>query len=263
MKKLFSLLTFLFITLQLTVAQYDHPFWLNVVYIGNSITQGVIIDMPRKNAPPVKASIYLHQQPKVGEVKYSNQGVSGKTTVDFLPETGTFFEKVKEAADQLAEDTWATLIFSIMLGTNDSAIQGPNGAPVAPETYYENMKKIIDELLQRYPESLVVLHRPVWYSPNTYNSSRYLEEGLERLQSYFPEIDRLVRMYGETYPDRVFAGDKEAFEFFKENHTKYFIPEKGNAGTFYLHPNEAGAARLGQFWGKAIYNALITKFPDR
>ncbi|MCD7938454.1 MAG: GDSL-type esterase/lipase family protein [Tannerellaceae bacterium] len=237
-------------------AQYDHPLWLNVVYIGNSITQGVLMDTPRRNAPPVKASIYLRQQEGVGEVKFSNQGASGKTTVDFLPETGTYFNNVKEAADQLKEDTWSTLIFSIMLGTNDSAIEGPNGAPVSPEAYYRNMSRIMDELLALYPGCLIVLHRPLWYSPNTHNASRYLEEGLERLQSYFPELDRLVDTYGKTHPGQVFAGDQEGFGFFQEHYADYFIPENGNSGTFYLHPNEAGATQLGRFWGKAIWNCL-------
>jgi len=256
MKRTSALFLLLFLCFSRMAAQYDHPLWLNVVYIGNSITQGVLMDTPRRNAPPVKASIYLRQQEGVGEVKFSNQGVSGMTTVDFLPETGTFFNKVKEAADQLKEDTWSTLIFSIMLGTNDSAIEGPNGSPVSPENYYRNMSRIIDELLTLYPGCLIVLHRPVWYSPNTYNNSRYLEEGLERLQSYFPQLDRLVEQYAVTHPKQVFTGDTHAFDFFKEHHEEYLLPENGNAGTFYLHPNEAGAARLGQFWGKAIFSSL-------
>ncbi|MCD8176265.1 MAG: GDSL-type esterase/lipase family protein [Tannerellaceae bacterium] len=259
MKRIIYLYVFLFTILHSSTAQYDHPFWVNVVYIGNSITQGVIMDTPRKNAPPVRASMYLYQQPNVGEVKFSNQGVSGKTTVDFLPDTGTFFEKVKVAADSLSRDTWATLIFSVMLGTNDSAIRGPHGAPVSPDNYFLNMKKIINELLDLYPECLVVLHRPIWYSPNTHNNSLYLQEGLDRLQSYFPQIDQLVDTYAQTHPERVYAGDKEAFDFFKENHKEYFFPENGNSGTFYLHPNAAGAAKLGQFWGKALYDVLIKK----
>ncbi len=236
-------------------ASHDAPFWLNIVYIGNSITQGVQIETPRKNAPPVKASIYLHTQEEVGEVKYSNQGVSGSTTADFLPGTGRLYDKVIEAADILKEDSWATLVFSIMLGTNDSSADAP-GAPVSPETYRNNLQQLIDSLLDRYPGCLVVLHRPVWYSPTTWNSWRYLEEGLSRLNSYYPQLERIVTHYQATHPQQVFMGDTEAYDFFREHPEALFIPEEGNAGIFYLHPNEAGAARLGRFWGEAIYRVL-------
>lgn len=37
---------------------------------------------------------------------------------------------------------------------------------------------------------------------------------------------------------------------------KYFTPEKGNAGIFYLHPNKEGAKILGRFWAEAIMKAL-------
>ncbi|MCC8155592.1 MAG: GDSL-type esterase/lipase family protein [Tannerellaceae bacterium] len=255
MKKIVFLLIFLSSLSGSITGQSNHPYWLNIIYIGNSITQGVQLENPRKNAPPVKASIYLHQQQEIGEVKYSNQGVSGSTTVDFLPETGTLFGNVKEVADKFTEDTWATLLFSIMLGTNDSAIEGPNGAPVSPKTYYRNMQTIINELLRLYPECIIILHRPVWYSENTYNSSRYLKKGLKRLESYYPQLKTLVKRYSRTYPHQVFLGDTEGFEFFKEN-PHYFIPEEGNAETFYLHPNQEGASKLGQLWGKAIYSTI-------
>ena len=168
---------------------------LNIVFIGNSITQGALLENPRHEAPPVKAALYLRRQPSVGTVRYSNQGVSGSTTFDFLPQTDLLFPKVVRVADQFKDETWATLIFSIMLGTNDSAITGPNGAPASPAKYYENMKTIIDKLLALYPECKIVLHRPVWYSPNTYNGAKYLEEGLNRLQSYYPELQALVLDY--------------------------------------------------------------------
>lgn len=255
MKKLLGIFLSL-VFIQSIVAQPEQPVWLSVVYIGNSITQGVMIDNPRKNAPPVKASIYLRKQPGIGEVRYSNQGVSGNTTVDFLPETGTWFPKVKAAADELYKDSWTTLVFSIMLGTNDSAVTGPNGSPVSPEQYYVNMKRIIDELLVLYPRALVVIHQPLWYSPTTYNNSIYLEEGLERLQSYTPRLDQLILDYQASHPLQVFWGDRKGYEYFRENHETLFFPEDGNAGVFYLHPNPEGAARLGELWGEAIYRVI-------
>jgi len=255
MRKLSLILLITFIA----VSVFSQESKWNIVYIGNSITQGVLIDSPAENAPPVKASIYLKNKPNIGSVRYSNQGVSGKTTVDFLPASNTFFPKVKTAADEFKDDNLAELIFSIMLGTNDSAIKGPNGAPVSAPQYYINMKAIIDELLRLYPKARFILHKPIWYSPNTYNSSMYLKAGLERLESYFSQLEALVIAYNETHPGHVFIGDTEAFDYFRINYEKELIPENGNAGTFYLHPNESGAARLGEFWGEAIYRVLKNK----
>lgn len=229
---------------------------LNIVFIGNSITQGALLEDPKHDAPPVQAALYLRKQPTVGMVRYSNQGVSGSTTLDFLPQTEKLFLNVVQAADQFKDETWATLVFSVMLGTNDSAITGPNGAPVSSDTYRENMKTIIDKLLALYPQCKIVLHRPVWYSPNTYNGAKYLEEGLNRLQSYYPELQTLVRDYAQRFPGQVFMGDTEGFDYFKEHYQDELFPEKGNAGTFYLHPNKKGAAALGGLWGKAILRHL-------
>lgn len=229
---------------------------LNIVFIGNSITQGVIMDDPEHNAPPVKAALYLTKQPPVASVKYSNQGVSGCTTVDYLPQTENLFPRAVAAADKFKDETWATLVFSIMLGTNDSAIAGPHGSPVAPSKYYENMKAIIDKLLALYPECKIVLNRPVWYSPNTYNGAKYLEEGLNRLQSYYPELQSLVLDYSKRFPGQVFMGDTDGFDYFKKNYKTDLFPEDGNAGTFYLHPNPKGAEVLGAYWGKAILKAI-------
>ena len=56
--------------------------------------------------------------------------------------------------------------------------------------------------------------------------------------------------------NRVFAGDRKAFDTFKKNYRAYLIPEKGQQGTFYLHPNEKGAQVLGRLWSEAIAAAL-------
>lgn len=234
---------------------------LNIIYIGNSITQGAMLKSPSTEAPGVQACQWLQQQPGVGTVKNSNQGASGCTTVDFLPISGTLFPKVLQATDALKEPT-STLLFSIMLGTNDSAIKGPNGAPVSPQQYYTNMQVITDELLKLYPQCLILFHRPLWYSPNTYNSAMYLKEGLRRLESYLPQLEALVSSYGQTHPQRVFMGDTDGFEYFRTNYLTAFVAEEGNAGTFYLHPTKDGAAKLGEFWGKAIYK-VIQKRADK
>lgn len=229
---------------------------VNIVFIGNSITFGAGLPKPHQDAPPVKAAVYLTKQPGIGSVKYSNRGSSGCTTVDYLPATNTLFPWATRAADKFKEETWATLIFSITLGTNDSAMKGTNGCPVAPDQYYLNMKTIVDRLLALYPNCRVVLNRPLWYSPNTYNGAMYLSEGLKRLQDYYPELMKLVDDYAHRFPGQVFMGDTEGFDYFKENHLTDFQAENGNDGIFYLHPNEKGAIKLGEFWGKAILKAV-------
>ena len=194
---------------------------LNIVFIGNSITQGVQLTSPAADAPPATAIAYLRRQSDLGTVEFSNQGHSGYTTLDFLPGTITF-TKVEEAAGAFA-DKQALLIFSVKLGTNDSAIQGPHGAPVSPDDYTQNVKTIIDKLLSDFPKAIIILQHPIWYSPNTQNGSRYLQEGLSRLQSYVPKLDSLAQSYTVINPKHVFTGDKKAFKYFKKHHLTLLI----------------------------------------
>jgi lysophospholipase L1-like esterase len=227
---------------------------LHVIYIGDSITQGAQISDPADYAPPAIASAYLQSQYAIRRMDFINEGHSGFTTVDFLPGTPAF-KQLELAASGLAGKP-GLLVFSIMLGTNDSAVKGTNGAPVSPETYYANLDAIIGALLKNYPGCKVIIHRPTWYSPNTYNGAQYLQEGLDRLQSYFPEINKLVARYRVIHPGRVFVGDTKAFGYFKKTHLTTLIPENGHRGTFYLHPNATGAKALGIFWAKAIYKRI-------
>ncbi len=230
---------------------------LKIVYIGDSITQGAHLEDPGNEAPPAQASRYIEQNRGV-KVAYRNCGVSGMTTVDFLPVRGGLFEKVKTAADELTGEK-GQLVFSIMLGTNDSANTRTTGAPVLPDVYYTNMKAIVDGLLELHPSAKFVVHCPIWYSPNTYNAAMYLKSGLERMQSYVPMLEKLVAHYAATKPGRVFFGDRQAFDFFRENHLTHVKPENGNAGTFYLHPNKDGAAALGKFWAEAVIRTIENK----
>ncbi|MCW3105639.1 MAG: lipolytic protein family [Segetibacter sp.] len=230
----------------------------NIVFIGDSITEGGGLKDKTTDAAPVKAVEYLRKEGKLGKVDFSNQGVSGYTTVDFLPSAGKAFSNVIKAADNFIA-TRDGLLFSLMLGTNDSAMDGPNGAPVSPQSYGRNLKIIIDTLLKRYPGSKVIIHHPIWYSPTTYNRSRYLDEGLKRLQSYFPVITAIVTGYTKTNRGHVFFGDEQGFNFFEKHFKEYMLHETGKAGIFYLHPNEKGASQLGVLWGKAITKALSVK----
>jgi lysophospholipase L1-like esterase len=229
---------------------------VNIIFIGNSITHGATLNDPEKEAPPVIAASYLEKQSGIGKVTISNQGISGFTSVDFLPSTATAFNKVVAAAKKFQSDETALMIFSITLGTNDSAQQGPNGSPVAPEDYRKNLEAITTRLLTDYPGCKIIINYPTWYSPNTYNSSIYLQAGLDRLQTYFPQIDALVKALQKTFPARVSVGDTQAFSYFKKHFQTDLQAEEGWQGVFYLHPNKQGAFALGEFWGKAIYKAV-------
>ena len=237
--------------------QRDKPD-LDIVFIGDSITQGVQLADATTEAPPAVAVAYLQKQKNLGIVNFSNQGHSGYTTLDFLPGTDTF-NKVEQAANAFTNKN-ALLIFSIKLGTNDSAIQGPHGAPVSPDDYQKNLKTIADKLRADFPKAIIIFQHPLWYSPNTHNGARYLQEGLSRLQSYIPVIDTLVNNYSSTNPKKVFVGDTKAFGYFEKHHLTDLIPENGKQGTFYLHPNKTGAAALGVFWGKAINKIVKNNF---
>jgi hypothetical protein len=256
MKQIFRLIALapvLFIALS-TSAQSPKK-ELNIVFIGNSITYGANLEHPETDAPPVIAAENLMTHTQIGTVTFANQGHGGYTTVDFLPSTGKTFGLVEDAAKTFNNKN-ALLIFSIDLGTNDSAITGPNGSPVSPQHYRENLKLISDSLLKEFPGCIIVIEKPIWYSTNTYNGAMYLAEGLNRLQSYFPEIEGLVADYAASHPNQVFLGDTRAFGYFKSHYQTDLTPEKGHQGTFYLHPNKKGAAVLGNYWGEAIYKIV-------
>jgi lysophospholipase L1-like esterase len=228
----------------------------DIVYIGNSITQGVQLSNPGEEAPPATATKYIALQKDAGTVKFLNRGRSGFTTVDFLPSDSGALKQVIDASRKLHNDAQRLLVFSISLGTNDSAEKGPKGSPVNPDAYSQNLKSIAEKLLSEFPGCRIIFQQPIWYSPNTYNGSKYMAEGLSRLQSYFPVLKSLVAKYSSSNPGQVFMGDTKAFSYFRKHYLTDLIPEKGNAGTFYLHPNKKGAEVLGDLWGKAIYKCI-------
>lgn len=250
MKFKFTPLIFLLIFSLQVSAQIKKDAKIAIVFIGNSITQGK--GGTNGFPPPTHAVNYLKEEKGIQNVSFVNVGKSGSTTLDWLPGSGKFFVLATKAADSLSMQKDHQLIFSMKLGTNDSAMEGPNGSPVSKEDYKKNLQTIINELLVKYPGSKFVLHHPIWYSTNTYNRSKYLAEGLARLESYVPEIDALIDEYKSSQPGTVFKGDTKSFKYFKKHAKELFKPEDGQAGVFFLHPNETGVAVLGKNWGKAI-----------
>lgn len=231
----------------------------NVIFIGNSITQGAQHPEPLLTAPPVQAASMLAKMLKA-EVHYKNCGVSGATTSDFRPnppEKGMHcFERVVKAIAELKQQyPSAPFVFSVMLGTNDSACTRTTDAPVSIELYESNLRIIMDELRKLAPGCLIVLHRPIYYSPNTFNGAMYLQEGLDRMNSYQPVLEKLIAESSDVY-----KGSFEAYDFFEKNHDKMCWPEKGKAGIFYLHPNVKGAKVLAKYWAKEVTKACGAYF---
>jgi lysophospholipase L1-like esterase len=225
----------------------------NIVYIGNSITYGALHKDRIKTAPPITTSAMVAKS-LGSEVEFRNCARSGATTYDFLPEGGRDWPKVAQALKEFKPKSEAgeIIVFSIMLGTNDSAIDGTTtGSPVSRADYKNNLKTIITACREVCPNAIFVLHRPIWYSPNTYNGTMYLAAGLKRVSRY---IDELIALANEF--DYIYLGDVDGFGFFEKNHKRFHVPENGNAGTFYLHPNEKGAKHLSKFWSEAIVKAI-------
>lgn len=232
---------------------------INMIYIGNSITQGAIMKEPEKNSPPARCTEFLAQAEGIGDVAMFNGGVSGRTTVDFLPGDNPLFARVVDGAEGLRHNNpQAATVFSIMLGTNDSASKGPNGSPVSDADYTRNVALIIDSLQARFPDAIFVLHRPVWYSDNTHNGAVYLAEGQRRLDGYYACLRELVGEYSQSNPGHVFMGDTAAYDHFRRTHKEEMFAENGFSGTFYLHPNPAGAKALARYWADAILRAVHT-----
>jgi hypothetical protein len=225
----------------------------DIVFVGDSITYGATLPDPVTQAASVRCFHILRQRFKMAACM-SNQGHSGHTTVDWLPSKNpsSDFQLALTAADKLESNQPGQLIFSIMLGTNDSAERGPNGSPVRPADYISNMRSIMNQFLVRYPTSIIIVHHPIWYSTNTECGALFGSIGLERLKSYLPKIDGLITEYATNNPGHVFAGDKLAFDYFSSQYLADLTPESGVQGTFYLHPNIAGAVVLGDFWAEAI-----------
>lgn len=224
---------------------------VNILFIGNSITYGAGLSNRATQGPTVMCAQKVAE--KTGrQVFFQNCGLSGSTTLNWLPKT-SLFRNASKSAESLTENG-GYLYFSIMLGTNDSAESGPTGAPVSPEDYGANLKTIVAKLHTTFPDARFIVNYPIWYSPNTHNGATYLQGGLDRLQSYHPIIDQIVpELKAEGI--EIWTGSKEAYSFF-EGKTEYFFPENGYDGIFYLHPNATGGEYLGGFWAQSIIETL-------
>ncbi len=256
MKRRLAFLVLTLMTASCALAQKGY----NMVFIGNSITYGALHEHPEKSAPPVMAATWIESQPGTGAVHCLNMGKSGRTSFDFLPgnkEKG-FFDELILKTDRLQNDfPGCQLVFSIMLGTNDSA-ERPTNSRTTVYKYHCNMTDIVETLLQRYPDAKVFLHRPIYFSVPfvTKNLSEQSVSAPKLQKRYFKSLKKICAELGDKYPGHIFIGDSKAYSYFKKNHETLFFKENGTGCTFYLHPNEEGAKELAGFWGRAIVGQL-------
>lgn len=232
---------------------------LNIVYIGNSITYGALHKDRDRTAPPAVCSKWLEGQQGIGKVYFANCGRSGRTTFNFVPIKGDknqnyFPMVVKETAKLVKGHPKAKLVFSIMLGTNDAA-ERPFNSITTPYKYHENISLIIDSLSARWPGAIFVLHKPIYHSvPFTTKNGSYMSDNSVKL---YGEYYKSCRPLAKSYPDKIFMGDKDAYDYFKKNYKTQLFHEHGRDNCdFWLHPTVEGATVLAHYWGKAILKAL-------
>ena len=250
MKRLLCLILLLLTGLCALQAQNSAKRGCNIIYIGNSITAGALHADKAKSAPPVYTSDFVGKELSA-DVNFRNCGRSGATTLDFIPQQQRDFTRVEKAIGEIKAISDEPIIFSIMLGTNDSANFGPNGSAISNEDYKNNLMTMIGRIRELAPGAMFILHRPIWYSPNTHNASQYLVAGQKRMEGY---TDVLIEMAASNKD--IYLGDCDAFDFFSRKYLKYMFAEDGKAGTFYLHPNEAGARKLARYWARAISDII-------
>lgn len=232
----------------------------NLVFIGNSITYGALHQKRELTAPPVKCAQWLSHQEGIDTVYFVNCGRSGRTTYHFLPRTAdvipagdkTYFSDVVEQTRKLVADhPGLPLVFSVMLGTNDT-VERTKNTHTSPDNYAKNLTSIIDSLLKLWPDAHVVLNKPIWYSPDyhTKGGSIATKKSLKLLSAYY---DQFAAVVANCKQGHVHIGDSEAYNYFEQHWSTDINEEKDARGkSYWLHPNEQGAEKLAQFWGKAI-----------
>ena len=267
MKRLLFFLSLIICHLSFSFAQQS----ANIVFIGNSITYGALHQQRELTAPPAQCGLWLSAQPNIDTVYVANCGRSGKTTYHFLPVKAdvipagdpTYFPDVVKSTRALANaHPGLPLVFSIMLGTNDS-VERKHNAHTTPDNYVNNLCAIIDSLLILWPEAHVVLNKPIWYTPDyvTKNGSVASKKSQQLIQEYYRCFDKVV---ARCKSGHVHVGDADAFDYFKKHWRTDIFEEKDARGrSYYLHPNEQGAKKLAEYWGKALLLVLNSATPSR
>ena len=165
-----------------------------------------------------------------------------------------------------ANPTWLP-VFSIMLGTNDSASAGTNNSPagtVTPAVYQAKMTALVGQFLADFPSAKVFVHAAPYYTPNTHNGATYEQAGLSALYSYRAAAAAAVASFATSNPKQVFVGDTYSFQYYAQNYAAELQADtSGPNGVFYLHPSGSagsngfvGTQSLGEMHAQAIAQGL-------
>ena len=256
MKRLLLLFSLVIFHLSFVYAQRS----ANIVFIGNSITYGALHEQREQTAPPIQCARWLCQREDIDTVYFRNCGRSGRTTYHFLPRAEdvipagdkTYFGDVVSKTRELVKaHPSLPLVFSIMLGTNDT-VERPKNKHTEPDDYAKNLITIIDSLLKLWPDAHVVLNKPIWYYPDyhTKGGSIASKKSLKLIDTYYHQFPQVV---DKSKAGHVHIGDADAYAYFEQHWQTDIVEEKDARGnSYWLHPNEQGAGRLAEFWGKAL-----------
>lgn len=265
MKRLLLLFSLVIFHLSFVYAQRS----ANIVFIGNSITYGALHEQREQTAPPVQCARWLCQREDIDTVYFRNCGRSGKTTYHFLPcaedvipagDKTYFGDVVSKTRELVKAHPSLPLVFSIMLGTNDT-VERPKNKHTEPDDYAKNLITIIDSLLKLWPDAHVVLNKPIWYYPDyhTKGGSIASKKSLKLIDTYYHQFPQVV---AKSKAGHVHIGDADAYTYFEQHWKTDIVEEKDARGkSYWLHPNEQGAGRLAEFWGKALL-PIIKSIPD-
>jgi len=265
MKRLLLLFSLVIFHLSFVYAQRS----ANIVFIGNSITYGALHEQREQTAPPVQCARWLCQREDIDTVYFRNCGRSGKTTYHFLPcaedvipagDKTYFGDVVSKTRELVKAHPSLPLVFSIMLGTNDT-VERPKNKHTEPDDYAKNLITIIDSLLKLWPDAHVVLNKPIWYYPDyhTKGGSIASKKSLKLIDTYYHQFPQIV---AKSKAGHVHIGDADAYAYFEQHWKTDIVEEKDARGkSYWLHPNELGAGRLAEFWGKALL-PIIKSIPD-
>lgn len=257
------LLTFFIITFPLSLSCFARKS-ANIVFIGNSITYGALHEKRELTSPPAQCARWLSQQEEIDTVYFRNCGRSGRTSYHFLPNANdvipfgdkTYFGDVVAKTRELVKaHPNLPLVFSIKLGTND-AVERTKNPHTDPANYVRNLTVIIDSLLVLWPDAHVVLNRPIYNTSDyvTKNGSVASKKSLKLMNSYYEHFTKIVE---NCKAGHVHIGDGDAYDYFLKSYKTDVFEEKDARGkSYWLHPNEQGAEKLAQYWGKAILPIL-------
>ena len=169
---------------------------INLICIGDSITESKGVPDYAHNSPPAVLARTLASSLGDGTTVYlANVGRGGTTTADWDGPEGLLKKSAEPKAEKLiSARPGIPLVFSIMLGTNDSANKGPRGAPASADQYGKRMQTMVNALVSRHPDCIIFLHHPLWYSQNVHVKTADYEgaSAHDRLLSYVPAIDAIV-----------------------------------------------------------------------